>query len=99
MIVELPEDWKQFSRNKLEELKPDIRDSAVQFLRGFFTEDIKAQIRDAEKSDPQTWWVEHHLWWGMGVRNTLRANGFGEEEFGVDNLDDYYIGLIEAAVL
>lgn len=36
--------------------------------------------------------------WGMGVRNALREHGFGEEPFGVRNLDNIYVPLIEEAV-
>lgn len=39
-----------------------------------------------------------HFTCGMGVRNSLRENGFGEKEFGIDNLDDLYIGIIEKAL-
>lgn len=34
----------------------------------------------------------------MNVRNLLRANGFGESDLGVDNLDGYTVGLVELAV-
>lgn len=39
-----------------------------------------------------------HFSWGMGVRNLLRTEGFGEDFFGIDNLDDYYVPLVELAV-
>ncbi len=40
-----------------------------------------------------------HHGWGTAVRNLLRTEGFGEKELGVDNLDDYYTALVEAAVM
>lgn len=40
----------------------------------------------------------YHMGWGMGVRNALREHGFGEEPFGVRNLDNIYVPLIEEAV-
>lgn len=40
-----------------------------------------------------------HHGWGTAVRNLLREHGFGEKEFGVDNLDDYYVPLVEVAAL
>jgi hypothetical protein len=36
--------------------------------------------------------------WGMSVRNLLRQKGFSEEHFGIDNLDDIYISLVEEAL-
>ena len=39
-----------------------------------------------------------HHGWGTGIRNLLRQNGFSEKHLGVSNLDDYYVGLVEAAV-
>jgi len=33
----------------------------------------------------------------MRMRNLLCSNGYGEQELGVGNLDDYYIELIENA--
>lgn len=38
-----------------------------------------------------------HFTWGMAVRNLLRDKGYGEKYFDVDNLDDYYVELIEKA--
>ena len=32
------------------------------------------------------------------VRNALRENGFGEKDFGIDNLDDYAVDLVELAM-
>ena len=40
-----------------------------------------------------------HFTWGMAVRNLLRSGGFGEKELEVDNLDDYYVAIIEMAVM
>jgi hypothetical protein len=39
-----------------------------------------------------------HFIGGMRVRNALRQADMGEEFFGVDNLDDIYVPLIEIAV-
>lgn len=38
-----------------------------------------------------------HFSFGMGVRNLLRQGGFSEVMLGVQNLDDYYVPLLEAA--
>jgi hypothetical protein len=46
------------------------------------------------------WWIEnrYHFMGGMSLRNHLRSNGFGEKELQVENLDDYYIDILEEAV-
>lgn len=99
MTMELPSDWKKFNADECAKIPPAIRAQAVIFLRGYFTADVCEQIIAAEKADPQEWWVGHHAFWGMGVRNALRSAGYGEKALGVDNLDDVYIGLIEEALI
>lgn len=39
-----------------------------------------------------------HFGWGMGIRNYLRQQGYGEKWFGIDNLDDFYVTLVEMAL-
>jgi hypothetical protein len=59
---------------------------------------VREEILAAYKADPEGWWAPHHFLWGMSVRNLLRQKGFGEDHFGVDNLDDFYIPLVEEAL-
>lgn len=40
-----------------------------------------------------------HFGWGTAVRNFLRDRGCGEQEMGVENLDDYYCQLLELAAM
>lgn len=54
-------------------------------------------MRELMDGDPENWWVGHHFMWGMWMRNQMRTHGFGEKEMGVNNLDDIYIEIIEAA--
>jgi hypothetical protein len=42
------------------------------------------------------WWKTHKLI-GMALCNLLRSRGYGEVYFGVPNLDDIYVSLIEEA--
>jgi len=72
------------------------RDEAVEFLAERLME-VLPFVKEEIKPDPKNWNVPHHLWWGMGVRNLLRDNGFDEPFFGVDNLDCIYKFLVEAA--
>ena len=82
-------------------IHPEKRQLAIEFLRGYFADapSTVQEIRVAIEKNPAEWWVVHHLAWGMGVRNLLRRNGYGEADLGVNNLDDCYAGLVEEAFL
>lgn len=71
---------------------------AVAFLRRELTQDVQAQIRQLIASKSSDWPAGYHMFWGMGIRNLLREHGYGEQEFGIANLDNVYVPLIEAAV-
>lgn len=91
------DDWKQFHKDRLAELKPEIRDRAIAYLNNLFRFS-RGDIRKLIKKDPQTWWVRYHQTWGYVIRQAMRNNGFGEAEFGVESLDEYYVGLVEESV-
>lgn len=90
---------------------PKTLDGAIVFLNNWFSQKTgKENYEDSEQplievlskmiiENPTKWWVEHHFGWGMGIRNLLRENGYTEQSLGIDNLDDYYVGLIEQACL
>lgn len=59
---------------------------------------VKKEIRETYAKDPDNWCAGYHFGWGMAVRNLLREKGFGEEYFGVHNLDDIYVALVEEAL-
>lgn len=82
----------------LREMNNEVRQRAVEFLHKDFGGAVRAQIRYDIKCYPQNWWVSKHFTWGMAVRNHLRTHGFGEKEMDVENLDDYYISIVEDAV-
>ena len=92
----LPSDWKKFHADKVARLDPALVLKSVQFLRLHLAEQLPL-IREMIAKDPQKWWVSHHFGAMRGIRNILRGNGFGEKEFGIDNLDDYAVGLVEMA--
>jgi hypothetical protein len=79
-------------------MNDEIRQRAIEFLRRDFGGATRAAIRYDIKCYPANWWVSHHFTWGMGIRNLLRNNGYGEKELGIDNLDDVYIPIVEEAV-
>jgi hypothetical protein len=64
---------------------------------------VMKELKDRIKENPDGWLMGRkgewplHLNWGMGVRNLLRDKGFGEKELGIENLDDYYLQIVELA--
>lgn len=44
------------------------------------------------------WIVENHFFFGMGIRNWLRNNGYREDSLGIWNMDDHYIPIMLLAV-
>jgi hypothetical protein len=75
------------------------KDAAIDAFRNdkTFAADFQ-KIRDEIAADPEHWNVPYHLWWGMGVRNFFRQKYFGEEYFGIDNMDCIYKFLVVDAV-
>lgn len=71
-------------------------DAAVEFLRGYVNETTQQQIRLAIPA--AEWPAAYHMGWGMGIRNALRGAGFSENDFGIQNLDNIYVPLVEEAV-
>lgn len=78
-------------------LTPELKAPALKLLAEELSP-AKADIQKAYATKGKNWWVDHHLFWGMSVRNFLREKGFGEEYFKVHNLDDIYIALVEEAL-
>lgn len=58
---------------------------------------VEEDIRVSYREHPSDWWKGHKLM-GIALRNLLRSRGFGEEYFGVHNLDDIYVHLIQDAL-
>lgn len=93
-----PYDFVAMNNVNFASLDPVLATDAVDYLRQAIPAGEHAAIRAEMVADPQTWWAPYHMLWGMSVRNMLRAKGFGEKDFKIDNLDDYYIALVERAV-
>ena len=68
------------------------------FLSELISEKDKRKIRKEIMKDSVGWFAPYHFTWGMAIRNALRQNGFGEEYFMIENLDDIYVELVEDAV-
>lgn len=76
----------------------DLWPRAVEFLRRDLAA-VREAIQDAIAAGGEHgWYAPYHFGWGMAVRNKLRDAGFGEKEFGVGNLDNIYVKLVEDAM-
>lgn len=84
---------KQMYKDLSAELKAPALEMLAKELKS-----VTPQITKTYKLNPKTWYVPYHLFWGMEVRNLLRNKGYGEDYFGVHNLDDIYIALVEEAL-
>jgi len=75
------------------------KDKAVDFLKAHFTEEEKGQLKNIyEHSGSAYWFSGYHFTTGMTIRNVLRENGYGEDYFGIDNLDYIYCHLLEMVI-
>ena len=78
-------------------LDPEIKVKAIAVLRQDLPDDSKIEIRNAmQESD--MWYVSHHFYWGMAIRNLLRDKVCLDDKLPTRNWDDYYIECVEAAV-
>jgi hypothetical protein len=90
-------DWRKYHLDNVRSLDRAKALAAIEFLHSCFTPEVEKEIKEKATADPE-WWCEHHLFGMMAVRNALRAAGHGEQQLGIDNLDDYAVGLVEIAV-
>lgn len=73
-------------------------ESAVKWTRNnWLTPSMKDQVRRLHSRDPERWWARYHMTVGMKYRNALRAAGYSEDDFNVENLDSIYVHLLEEA--
>lgn len=84
------------SKKIYEAIPKEKKAPAVKFLEGILGDKKKIQV-EIER-EPELWFAKYHHGWGTGIRNRLRGEGFGEEFFGIGNLDDIYVELVEDAV-
>lgn len=79
------------------ELTSEVKTPALKMLAEELAS-AKDEIKKAFDADPENWVAPYHFFWGMSVRNLLRKKGFGEDYFGIHNLDDIYVWLVEEAL-
>jgi hypothetical protein len=97
LTLKLPADHFVYHTERLAEIDPAKVRVAVAVIKGAVPADSLKEIRKQAEIDPEEWWVGSHFHFGMSIRNLLRSNGCGEAFMGFDNLDDYYVPLLEIA--
>jgi hypothetical protein len=75
----------------------EIREPALSLLASLL-EPVSPEIRADYAKDPINWWKQGHFHFGLAVRNQLRRKGYDADYFGVSNLDDIYVFLVEEAL-
>jgi hypothetical protein len=68
---------------------------AVQYLIDHIPDETMIDVKNAMDQNGKDWWIGHHHGFGMDIRNLLRQ---GEFEWGPDDLDNLWVGLVERAV-
>jgi hypothetical protein len=94
------QEYEQFHNEKYAELDTRFKIGATKLLSKTLDETTKQEIRDAHAKHGAKWIHSTpggHFFFGMGIRNLLRQNGFTDADAG-GNLDDYYCQLLEVAV-
>jgi hypothetical protein len=95
---------EDYFKKLFNEIPVDVRTEAIAWLRNSIPPSVKEEIRESHKKYGPHNWIHKdekfgHFFWGMGCRNALRTAGFTDDKFPGKNLDDYYVSLVEAAVI
>jgi len=85
------------SREVYDTIPGSIKDAALALLTSLL-EPVSPEIRADYAKDPINWWKQGHFHFGLAVRNQLRRKGYDAAYFGVSNLDDIYVFLVEEAL-
>ena len=85
------------SREVYDTIPGSITDAALALLTSLL-EPVSPEIRADYAKDPINWWKQGHFHFGLAVRNQLRRKGYDAAYFGVSNLDDIYVFLVEEAL-
>ena len=96
----MPSDkFEELMTKKLESLDHEFVEKVVAFLRVYFTQEARDEIRALiDKGGLSHWIGGIHHGWGTAVRNLLRENGFTDDMLPDKNWDDYYGQMVEIAV-
>jgi len=78
-------------------ISPETKAPALTLLNELL-EPVAIEIRGDYAKDAENWWKQGHFHFGLAVRNQLRRKGFDADYFGISNLDDIYVFLVEEAL-
>jgi len=78
-------------------IPPEVKAPALSLLAELL-EPVAAEIRNDYAADAENWWKHGHFHFGLAVRNQLRRKGYDADYFGIANLDDIYVFLVEEAL-
>lgn len=79
-------------------MKSELWAKAIVLLKDLLQHDMQ-HIRAAIAAGGHYGWsAPYHFNWGMHIHNKLRQHLFSEQAFGVTNLDNIYVRLVEEAV-
>jgi hypothetical protein len=92
-IVTTPEERREMYDSISRETKAPVLVALIDLL-----EPVAGQIKADYVKDSLNWWKRGHFHFGLAVRNQLRRTGFDAKYFGVENLDDIYVYLVEDAL-
>jgi hypothetical protein len=80
------------------EMDPRRRQEAVDFLRAWLPERVKAVYRALIEEGPESWRAHPHFLGGVVVDHVLRGNGLTEETLGVEDLNQIWPELLHLAL-
>lgn len=101
------EDHREFNKQHYLQLDPEMRLQAAKAFRAMLELENTSAIEELREriTESPDWlmgregeWPLHHGW-GTSVRNWFRQHGYGEQELGIENLDDFYSALVESAIM
>lgn len=77
-----------------------LKKPAIELLRRELGDEFTQWYRERRQLHGVKWWLPErwHFEGGMAIRNLLRQRGFDEKYFGIGNLDNIYIKLVEDAM-
>lgn len=97
----LDEMYRDAERRAEEDLRiartSDLWEQAVKWARRELGESGTELIRSLHAEDPDGWMIGRHFTSGIRFRNALRHAGYGEDAFGIGNLDNVYVEILEEA--
>jgi hypothetical protein len=103
-VIEIPsdEEFATYHEKCFKELPKKILLKAVEVLKNDFSEEDKKFLINLYNNTPASrkalWFIDHHFYDGMDIRNLLRKNRLFDKKLPSKNWDDYYVLCMECAI-